>query len=220
MTVTKTCNLAYQLGGNADLLHELAKNADVLELVECRTFANEPVDVAAILGPGWDVRQDLANAARAGSVYAVRRDSGIEILRSHLEELSPGNSEVQTRYARVTVVKDRNRRWRRRRIVIVLHLPLPSTGVQDDAMRALRNIIRRIRGRRLFTPWRVAGDINMALDVFKKAIRAAYVFGKKPMAAARSRGWGRLEESTTGGVEGTDHVVITTRRRWPVPRRK
>lgn len=205
----RTANLAWQLGGDARLLRDLSDGADVLSLVECRTRDNQPIDVGKILGPGWDTRQDIASAARAGSVVAVRRTPDLELRWSRLILASPAGPGVQERYLRVAHIVDHGRPTR----VGVLHNPLRATGRQDDAVRTARAWVGRMRAVRALRPrfrWMLSGDFNMAPAQMARLVGAPHSGGEGVLGVLWSGGWGsawvRAEE-----LPGTDHAALTFR---------
>ncbi|MDN4174746.1 hypothetical protein QWY28_17425 [Nocardioides sp. SOB77] len=228
MTVHRAANMAYQLGGDAQLLRRLADGwtdddgtrhaaADVLELVECRTRDNQPLDVAEILGPGWDVRQDLRSADRAGSVVAVRRRSGVRIVWSRLQlasRASRAGAGVQDRYRRASVLVDHRGPFR----LGVQHDPLRSTGRQDDARRSSLAWVRRARRamsrraaaavRRLPLRWMYVGDPNRPHHAVRAELGAPHSHGADVMTRVWSAGWGRARVSADR-LSGTDHHVLT-----------
>lgn len=226
MTVHRAANMAYQLGGDAQLLHQLANGwtdrdgtvhppADVLELVECRTRDNRPFDVAAILGDDWKVAQDTSTADRAGSVVAVRRGSGVRLLWSRLQlasEASRRGAGVQDRYRRASLLADGRGPFR----LGVQHDPLRSTGRQDDARRSAVAWVRRARramGRRLARRvrplrWMYVGDPNRPHHAVRAELGAPHSHGKDVMTRVWSAGWGRVHVSADR-LAGTDHHVLT-----------
>lgn len=204
MTVYRTANLAWQLGGDARLLRELAENVDVLVLVECRDRDNEPVDVRGAIGVEWKVWQDLSSGARAGSVIAVHRDSGVRWRRirpSRLSVLSPDGDDVQTRYLRTLRLRD-DLGWCR---IAAAHPPLESTKLQDDANRALAKWWRRTPGRKA-----AFGDGNRNHESLRDTLRAAHSAGRDVMFAIWSTGWGRVWVHATEDP-ATDHHILTFR---------
>lgn len=208
-------NMTWQLGHDATLLIDAAQDADLLLLVECRTKDNQPLDVAQILGPDWDTRQDLTNAARAGTVLAVRRASGVEVLSSVLVLLSHADHGVQARYQRVSVVREPRWWLRRRKVrVIIGHAPVEETGRHEEAVTRTRRVIdgvKRWRGRRA-VPWRrpwIGGwDGNDEPLVWANAIGAPNYYGGRPMVIGWSHGWGKVR-TWRRRIKGADHTVIT-----------
>lgn len=204
-------NAAFQLGHDRHLLRTLAADADVLLLVECRTRDNHPLDVAAVLGAGWDVRQDCSSAARAGSVIAVRRGSGVTIRRSRLCLASPAGPGVQARYRRQAVLVDRTSRRPRRVRVAVQHNPLASTGMQRVAVGSACSWVRAARRWRHARPrrrvWLWAGDANTSPGQMAQSLGAPHHYGQRPMAACWSAGWGQVHTSKRR-VRGSDHAVL------------
>ena len=212
MTRYDLANAAWQLAGDKALLLALAERADVLLLVECRTRDNRPLDVARALGPGWDVRQDCTSAARAGSVVAVRRGSRVTIRRSRICLASPAGPGVQARYRRQATLVDRGGRRPRRVRIAVQHNPLPATGRQRLAVDSACGWARRARRWRRARPrrrcWLWAGDANMPPEQMGHHLGAPHHYGQRPMVAAWSVGWGRVNTSTRR-IHGSDHAVLT-----------
>ncbi len=227
MTVHRLANMAYQLGQDGALLHELADGgfvnddgdveppADVLELVECRTRANDPLDVAALLGPGWKVAQNTRSAAKAGSVVAVRRRGPVRLRWSRLQRASRASRRgagVQDRYRRVARLRDAAGPYR----VAVQHDPLRSTGRQDDATRSARAWVRRVRSvaarRRVIGTrrgrWKFAGDTNRPHAQARRDLNAPNSAGADVMTLVWSAGWGPVDV-TTAHLKGSDHAVLT-----------
>jgi hypothetical protein len=195
-------NLAWQLGGDARLVRELAADSDVLALVECRTRENEPVDVAAILGDSWRVWQDTSSGARSGTAIAVRKVSDVKVRRaqrlSELVRVSIGTSKVQARYLRRVKLRDSEGKL----TVMAVHIPLASTGLQDEAMRETQHAWSRTRGRRV-----LFADGNMPPVVFAAQIGAAHFSGSGVMCAAWSRGWDSVKTRWFALV-GSDHKTV------------
>ena len=222
MTVYRTANLAFQIGHNAALIHEVADGADVLGLVECRDASNRPVDVAAILGPEWRVQQNLRSGAKAGSVTAVRKGAGVKVRRSRLRRISDPGRDVQARYQRETVLVDHG-------VVTefaVGHLPVVASGRQDDAARTTRawlsgarrrvaradrrNDRRHRRGKRpRLRRWLWAGDANQDPGAWARSLGAPHHFGVRPMALCWGPGWLVESKRARKGLTGTDHAVLT-----------
>lgn len=208
-------NMTWQLGHDTGLLRTAAVHADVLLLVECRTKDNQPLDVAQILGPDWDTRQDLTNAALAGTVLAVRRSSGATIISSVLVLLSHADKGVQARYQRVSVIREPRRWLRRRKVrVIIGHAPVEETGRHGEAVARTRRVIegaKRWRGRRAVPwrrPWLGAWDGNDDPAAFARAIGAPHHYGIRPMVLGWSHGWGQVVTSSRR-ITGADHAVLS-----------
>lgn len=98
----------------ARIIRDAASTADVLTMCE---VAN--VDVAAVLGGGWQVAQDRSTWARAGCAVAIRRDRG-RIIRWRLRLGVPAffrgrrANRMQDRYLLRAVVRvdpGTRRRW-------------------------------------------------------------------------------------------------------------
>lgn len=201
MTVYRTVNAAWQMGHNAALIREVAKGADVLALVECRDARNRPVNVKRILGADWWVQQDLRSGARAGSVTAVRKGSGVGVKRSSLRRLSDRGHKVQVRYQRVTVLRDHGQRV----VLTVAHNPLPSTGRMRQAVTRTQAWVRA----RARVVWLWAGDANADPRTWARVLGASGYHGVRPMVMAWSRGFNDSGRSVRKRVPGTDHAVLT-----------
>lgn len=214
-----TVNCAWQLGGDVRLLRTASSLVDVLQPVECRDKDMRPIDVAAILGPEWMVRQTLTDdfgrpsSALAGSAIAVRKSAGIVIHNSRLIKLSEPGKEVQARYQRITVLREPSG-WVTE--AAAGHIPLLGTGRQDDAMKRVaawrqaagrrRNDQRLARreGERL---WIWQGDANMPLNMFASRIDAPHHYGSNVMVSAWSTGWGPVDGRAVR-VPGSDHPMV------------
>ncbi|GEP38905.1 hypothetical protein NPS01_25680 [Nocardioides psychrotolerans] len=212
MTVYRVANLTYQWGNDARLIRQLADGAngdapaDVLLLVEARDADNDPVDVAKIL-PGWDVSQDRANGARAGSVIAVRRGAGVRRRWTLSRLLSRRGRKVQDRYRRVAALRDHGITTR----VAVIHNPLPSTGRQADAVESTRRWVDRQRARLRIQPrmrWGVTGDFNLHHAAMRTDLDAPNSYGADVMGFVYGHGWGDVKR-THQEYDGTDHAVLT-----------
>jgi len=214
-------NMAWQLGGDAELLKWIAKFADVMGIEEARTADNQPLDVQAILGDEWDVRQDLSSAAKAGSVTAVRRRPGLKVLSTRLDVMSDAGHKVQARYQRTTTIRDTSVRRRKRVRVIVGHAALPSTGRHEQAVQSARRAIgtaRRWRARAKFmVRWIGMWDCNADPDLWAHQIGAPNHFGAKPMVTCWSEGWGPVRLLKIRR-KGTDHFILVLKRKPPVKR--
>ncbi len=212
MTRYVTANLAWQLGGDVALVRALARTADVLALVECRDRHNDPVDVAAILGDGWAVVQDTSSGARSGNALAVRRSSGVDIVRHRLRRASTRGRKVQARYLLDVTLDDNGRRTR----LAVGHRPLPATGRQDAFDKAVRRFVRACRARRAIQRargrvplrWALALDGNDRPSRIAARVDAPHVFGADVMAFVYSAGWGDVHRDAVR-MAHTDHHVLT-----------
>jgi hypothetical protein len=212
--VYSVANLAWQLGGDADLVRETAANAEVLVLVECRTRAHDPIDIARILGRGWQVQQSgiaKPDDARAGTTTAVR--NGIKVRRTRLSLLSDASHEgdgVQRRHQRLTVLEDPYADA----VVDLMggHNPLPSTGRFMQARQNAQFLVANAQRRHHTLPkrrqWLWMGDPNTDPATWARALGAARHYGIRPMAACWSNGWGDLATSRRH-VKGSDHYVLT-----------
>lgn len=204
-------NMAWQLGGDAELLKWIAKFADVLGIEEARTADNQPLDIQAILGDEWEVQQNLSDAAHAGSVTAVRRRPGLKVLNTRLDLMSAPGHKVQARYQRTTTIRDASMRLRKRVRVIVGHAALPSTGRHQQAVQSARREIgtaRRWRARaKSLTRWIGMWDCNADPDVWAHQIGAPNHFGSRPMVTCWSEGWGEVRLLKIRH-KGTDHYIL------------
>jgi hypothetical protein len=213
-TTIRAANLAYQLGGDARLLRQLADGADVLVLVECRDHNNEPIDVAAILGAGWRVWQNLRDGAHAGTVIAVCRGSGVHRRRlaagrarvrrlaSRLLRLSGPGHDVQSRYLREAHLADAHGPF----TLAGAHIPLPGTGRQDDALAMLTDWWSTTPGRRA-----AFGDGNTSWRNVRRELDAPHGDGADVMFACWSAGWpdDTTVKATSLDPRKTDHHVLT-----------
>lgn len=209
-TIYRIVNLAFQLDGDTTLLREAAEGcqgdppADVLLGVEARDRTNRPVDVAAALGSSWRVFQDTRNGETAGSFIAVRKGSEVAPRWFHWLIASLAGRDVQARRLLALAIRDHGRK----RVIGVLHNPLKSTGMQDDAVRSARAWAQRRRDKG--DPWALFGDNNMSPAAMQAAIGAAYSGGRDVMAVIYSPGWG-VTHLTGADYKGTDHAVLTWR---------
>lgn len=216
MTAFRVATLAFPLGGDAALVHEVTEGIDVAAYTEARNRANQPVDVRTILGDGWEVAQDTSSGARAGCALAVREGGDLERFRDfRLTQMNDANADVQARYLLHDVLRETRRRglWRRRTHVLVFHLPTPDTGKQQEALRVVQRRVRRLR--LLRRRWIALGDPNMTPADLAAAIGAAHFHGDRPMCIAWSGGWGEVATGKTR-LAGSDHAVLTVRTRWRV----
>lgn len=194
-------NLAWQLGGDARLVRELARDADVLLLVECRTKDGKPVDVKAILGDDWRIWQNLRNDALAGTVIALRKGGPVKFRRiSHWLRLIKVNStghSVQARYLRTLPVRDAEGPA----TLLAVHLPLGSTGLQDDALRVSEDVWRATKGRKI-----LFADCNMRPAVFADALLAPHFRAEGVMVWLWSEGWSGVRVFWRN-LRGSDHLT-------------
>lgn len=218
MTVYRVANLTWQWRHDRRLIRQIARDADVVGMVEARMGVDAPVDVAGLLNdPDFDVRQDTSSSARGGSAIAVNISENLRVRRSWLRRISDGGHGVQARYERVTVVVEPG--WVTR--VIVAHNPLPSTGRQRQAIRRSRATVARTRtwvrrgtnaARRTIgmrqRRWIWLGDANMRPDEWARHLGAPHHFGVKPMVACWSHGFGDVQIKAAR-YEGSDHAVLT-----------
>lgn len=202
MSTYEGANLAWQLGGDARLLHVLAEDADVLALVECRTKANEPVDVRDALGDGWSVAQNTRTAALSGSAIALRKGGSVkrrrvvETLR-RLRQVSRGTSDVQARYVRTMPIRDADGPA----TLFVVHIPLVSTGLQAEALAALEHLWRTTKGRKI-----LFADCNSRPAGFAATIGAPHHSGDGVVVWCWSRGWSNVRVSWRKR-KGSDHAT-------------
>lgn len=212
--VYSTANLAWQLGGDADLARAVAREAEVVVFVECRTKDGKPIDIARILGRGWQVQQAgiaRPNDAWSGTATAVR--TGIEVRRTRMSLLSDASNEgngVQERRQRLTVIEDPYAHA----VVDLLggHNPLPSTGRMLQARENARTLVGHAQRRHHANPkrrrWIWMGDSNTDPATWARALNATDFYGARPMAACWSDGWGAVATSRRR-VKGSDHYVLT-----------
>lgn len=204
MSVIRGANLAWQLGGDAQLLRELADGADGLALVECRTKDNRAIDVQAILGKHWKVWQDLSSPARAGSVIAIRKGSklkrrwGGQMVRK-LRRVASGGEKLQDRYLRSLPVKDETGPFE----LMVVHIPIAATGEQGVALARTRNLWTTQPGRKL-----IYTDGNAAPEKTARAIGAPNFDGDGVVVWCWSHSWKDIVV-TWRTKRGSDHRVGT-----------
>lgn len=198
-------NLAFQLGGDAELIKTVAADADLTVFVESRTAANTPIDVAKILGENYSVSQNLSNAAMAGTVIVVNlsRKSRLKIRWSILQVLSKAGHKVQTRYLRIGAF--RTLRDGKTGRIAGVHIPLKSTGRQEAAVRKLKRWVKRQR--RLNKRWMVIGDFNMKARELARLLDAPYYFGEDVMGFVCSEGWD-IDDFDSKHLEGSDHAIL------------
>jgi len=199
-------NLAWQLGGDARLILELAEKHDALALVECRTKDNEPIDVAAILGPDWWVSQDVTDGATAGTAIAIRKGGKVKRRRiaaayRAVVRISSGNSRVQSRYLRAAPIRVG---WKRATLMAA-HIPTRSSGKQDEAIAVVTKVWRSIRGRKL-----IFMDGNNAPREVAERITAPNFDGNGVMVWAWSKRWASVRVFWHR-VKGSDHRTGTAR---------
>lgn len=222
-------NLAWQLPNQRDLIRDAAEDADVLAFVECRTRANTPVDVSAVLGVvGWHTVQfgiAAGHPARAGVALAVRRGVGLQIVSPRLRAGSPPARGVQARYILDAIVRDLEAPAKtpaRRSRLAVSHSPISSTTVDDDWTRAMRQwrraaaaARRRQENRHGHPTSRYAAlvDANRTPFRFADEVGFPHVVGADVMAFAYSGGWGGADldhdAEWLGRAAGTDHHVLS-----------
>lgn len=193
-------NLAWQLGGDARLVRELASLHDALVLLECRTKDNEPIDVQEILGPGWWVMQDTSDGSRSGTAIAIRKRGKVKRRRiAHLwlrfNQISAGNSRVQARYLLAVPVKV----GRKRTTLLGAHIPTRSSGKQAEALVAVRRAWRSIGGRKL-----IFMDGNGEPSAVAETVTAPHFSGNGVMVWSWSQGWEGIRVSWRT-VTGSDH---------------
>lgn len=210
MTSIVLGNAAWQIDHDRDLVLDLAERADVLAVVEARTRDNRPLDVGRILGPGWDVAQDLRSAATSGCALAIRRGPNVTPIRWKLGTLSlpqrRASSRVQHRYLLNALVKVDGKRTQ----LGVNHWPLEKTDRQDDAERVARRWISNQRARRrlrVIDRFMLLGDFNSNVTAHARRwnLNAART---DVMGALWSAGWGPLAVDRSEHP-WTDHGVLT-----------
>lgn len=206
MSAIGGANCAWQLGGDRRLILELADGKDALVLVECRTKDNQPVDVAAILGPDWSVSQDLRSAARSGTAIAVRKRGRIRRRRAvgafrRMVQISRQASDVQARYLRAVPLRDEHGPF----TLMGGHIPLKSTGQQDEALEVVEATWRRTRGRKA-----IFMDGNARPAIVAGTVTAPHFSGDGVMVWAWSKGWGAVRVFWHA-IRGSDHKTGTFR---------
>lgn len=193
-------NMAFQLGGDARLLRELAEDADALLLVECRTKDNQPIDVKAILGPDWWVGQNLRNAALSGTAIAIRKRGPVKRRRIaallRLVRVSGPGREVQARYLREALIRDEDGPA----TLMAVHIPLTSTGQQDEAVDVVHDTWRTTPGRKL-----LFADCNGRPARFAATVTAPHFSGEGVMVWLWSEGWEGVRVLWRK-IRGSDHA--------------
>lgn len=210
MTTYRLLNLAWGMHRDRETLREEARDCDVLAVVEARTGDNRPIDVAAILGNEWDVRQDTSTAAKSGSALAVRIDSPVRIRRWAMARASRRGRDVQDRYRVSATLVDRSRPLGRRLVRVgVQHNPIASNHRQPEAVASAARWVRRARRWRLVTRgrWVLLGDFNLEPTVMQNRTGAFRAWGVKPMGVLLSKGW-RVDTSRHRSP-GSDHYILT-----------
>lgn len=201
MSVYQGANLAWQLGGDAALVLELAKGADALVLVECRTKDNRPIDVRAILGPDWWVGQNLRSAALSGTAIAIRKGGTVKRRRLaglfRLVRISGPGRGVQARYLRAVPIRDSEGNA----TLFGAHIPLASTGQQGEALGVVHDTWRSTKGRKL-----LFADGNSRPDAFAANVSAPNHDGDGVVVWVWSRGW-ELVRVSWRKRRGSDHAV-------------
>lgn len=206
MSVIGGANLAWQVGGDARLVRELAEDKDALVLVECRTKDNEPVDVRAILGSDWSVSQNLRNAALSGTAIAIRKRGRIRRRRvthalRRLVQISRGASDVQARYLRAVPLRDENGPF----ALMGAHIPIKSTGQQDEALGVVTEVWRATSGRKA-----IFMDGNGRPSLVAATVTAPHYSGDGVMAWGWSHGWSDARVFWHA-MRGSDHKAGTFR---------
>lgn len=198
-------NLAWQMGGDARLVRELAARSDALVFVEARTHDNQPIDIKAILGPNWWVGQDLRNAATAGTAIAIRKGGPVKRRRLvgllRLVQISGPGSKVQARYLRSVPISDPEGNA----TLFGVHIPLASTGQQDEAIAVVGEAWRATSGRKL-----LFADCNTDPAGFAADVTAPHHDGDHVMVWLWSRGWENVR-AYWRTRRGSDHNVGTFR---------
>lgn len=198
-------NLAYQLGGDVVLLRRLAREHNVLVLVEARDRGNDPIPVGQILGPDWRTAQNLSSGEAAGSAIAVHRGGPWRmgwtrsVLASRSSRLGAG---VQNRYLRAVGVRDDDGPIR----LGGVHLALKETGRHDDGLDVAREWFQRGEARGVRSL--LGGDFNMPPTEARRQLGAPKGGGGDVMAAVWSAKWGSALLTKTKRA-GTDHHTLT-----------
>lgn len=206
MSTYRGANLAWQLGGDRRLVRDLADGADALVLVECRTRDNCPVDVRAILGDRWLVRQNMRSPALSGTVIALRKGGSVKLRRNspqraRLVRINTSGNGVQARYLRSIPVTDSQGDA----MLFGAHMPIRSTGKQDEAVAAIRTEWRAIGGRKL-----MFADGNMRPAAFAEEVTIPHFDGNGVMFWGWSKGWPDVDV-TWRQDDGSDHKTGTFR---------
>lgn len=200
MTAIGGANMAWQLGGDARLLHELASLHDALVLLECRTKDEQPIDVAEILGPGWWVMQDTTDSSKSGTAIAIKTGGKVKRrLVAHalqrVVEISDGNSRVQARYLLAVPIKVGGKRT----TLMGAHIPTRSSGKQAEALWVVRRVWRRTLGRKV-----IFMDGNDEPRAVAETVTAPHFSGNGVMVWAWSQGWEGIKVFWRT-VRGSDH---------------
>lgn len=134
-------NMAWQSGGNRELLAQAAQDADILLVVEALSDGGRRVErLADILPEGWSTSQDTLSAARAG-VAVCWRDSAYTFNGSSVTMMSRQGRGVRARYINAADLTDKATGDRRR--YAAFHAPLKSTGRKDEFYRNLAGWLGR-----------------------------------------------------------------------------
>lgn len=203
-------NLAWQMGGDARLVRELAWHSDALVFVEARTRDNQPIDIKAILGDGWWVGQNLRNAALSGTAIAIRKGGSVKRRRvvaayRRLVQISRPGRKVQARYLRAVPVRDPDGNA----TLIGGHIPILSTGQQPEAIAAVGHFWRSTKGRKLGF-----FDCNSRPAGFAAEVTAPNHDGDGVMVWLWSRGWSDVRVFWRKR-RGSDHKTGTLRTDTP-----
>lgn len=208
-------NAAWQLGGDVELLRSVAAQHEVLGIVEARTRNNQPLDVKAILGPDYAVRQNTRTAATAGTAIAIRKGAGVTGAWWQSFLMNRGNGAVQARYLKQLIVRDGSGPVR----LGVAHLALESSGMHEEGIRACKAFVERSRAAmtrahrqgRPLPRWLLLADGNESHESIGKKLHAPFSCGADVMGAWWSTGWGNAE-CLTRPWPNTDHHVLTLHR--------
>lgn len=209
MSVYRGVSLAWHLGGDTTLVRRVAEGSDALVFLECRTKDNEPIDIRAILGPGWWVGQNLTNPALSGTAIAIRKGGPVKRRRLaallRLVRISRPGRKVQARYLRSVPIRDEQGNA----TLFGVHIPLASTGQQGEALGVVCDEWRSTKGRKL-----VFADGNTAPAAFAANITAPNFSGGDVMVWAWSHGWTNVRTHWRTR-RSTDHKVGTLRTDLP-----
>jgi len=159
-------------GGKTDAQHlrHAASHSAVIAGVEMRR-GSQPIDVKAILGPDWDVRQKLANSSTGMTFVAVKKSSGMTIVKWDTLPALPKRRGVRLKARYLTrVVLDMPEAKVRNHVLGVCHFP-------PARYRARRWVMERYVERRL-VKWSRNRGLQVALftDNNEKPQRMAHRF--------------------------------------------
>lgn len=205
MSVYRGVNMAWQLGGDAQLVRDMAAGADALVLVECRTKDNKPIDIRGILGPDWWVGQNIRTAALSGTAIAIRKRGTVKRRRLvgllRLVQVSGPGRDVQARYLRSVPIRDSQGNA----TLFGVHIPLASTGQQGEALGVVSDTWMATKGRKL-----LFADCNSAPAAFAANVTAPHHDGDGVVVWLWSQGWENVRVFWKKR-KSTDHKVGTLR---------